>query len=139
MSTRCRAAASRDRCGRRPATSGRRCPSSSCTARAAPSRRLGRVLARPNDSTHGLCCWVSRDARPNLPTTNPWILVLGLAKTLDPTYQTHSINRRIAAVGRTRDHLLEGIAHRHVEIDVLRRDRLEEPLVVDRVDRAALV
>src|SRR5262245_35160886 len=56
-----------------------------------------------------------------------------------PTGLSLSIRRRVAAVGGIGDHLLEGGAHRHVEIDALGRDRLEEPLVVDRVDLAALV
>src|SRR5262245_30540443 len=40
-----------------------------------------------------------------------------------------SVYRGIAAVGRVGDHLLERGAHRHFEVDVLRRDRLEEPLL----------
>src|SRR5262245_61670068 len=50
-----------------------------------------------------------------------------------------SIRRRIAAVRGVADDLLERSTHRHVQIDVLGRDRLREPLVVDRVDLAAFV
>src|SRR5216684_8909333 len=50
-----------------------------------------------------------------------------------------SIHRRVAAVGRAGNHLLEGVAHRHIEVEALGWDRLEEPLVVDRVDRAAAI
>src|SRR6266568_8342907 len=50
-----------------------------------------------------------------------------------------SIYRRIAAVGRAGYHLLERRAHRQVEDDASGRDRLQEPLFVDRVDFPALV
>src|SRR5262249_11195556 len=52
---------------------------------------------------------------------------------------TRSVYRRVTAIRRTGDHLLEGGAHRHIEVDSPGRDRLEEPLVIDRVDRAAAI
>src|SRR5262249_37078702 len=46
---------------------------------------------------------------------------------------------RIAAVRWLGDHLLECCAHWDAEIDVPWRNRLQEPLIVDLVDLAALV
>ena len=51
----------------------------------------------------------------------------------------NSVDRRITTVGRAGDDLLEGRAHRHIEIDAFWRDRLEKPLVIDRIDRAAAI
>src|SRR3970040_2741491 len=45
----------------------------------------------------------------------------------------------IARVGRVCDDFLELGAHRHVEVDALGRNRLQEPLLVDGVDLAGLV
>src|SRR5215831_18158143 len=45
---------------------------------------------------------------------------------------------RIARVRGVGHEVLEHLAHRHVEIDALRRDLVQEPLRVDRVDLARL-
>src|SRR5262249_61290049 len=52
---------------------------------------------------------------------------------------TRSVYRRVTAIRRAGNHLLEGGTHRHIEVDSPGRDRLEEPLVVDRVDRAGAI
>src|SRR5262245_43503362 len=85
----------------------------------------GRVLRR------------KRGVRPDYFAVAP--VVLGTMGRWRESIDSVSIRRRIAAVRGIADDLLERSTHRHVQVDVLRRDRLHEPLVVDRVDLAALV
>src|ERR1700736_7038785 len=71
----------------------------------------------------------------NLPRRDYWMprLKRGMTNREGPRALPRSIHRRVAAVGRARDHLLEGLTHGHVEIDAFGRNRLEATLVLEPI------